>query len=134
MHDMHERQFLNRTIYCISNLRVYNVLQATDFRMILIETLSTYIRGGCACKCAYLLGLRNKWEKCLPLKTSVSIMQTKYEILIYRKQVLLQPILYINGFIHSYCLQTKYVCIEIFLEVLFSAVYDFKLTENSIKV
>ena len=31
-------------------------------------------------------------------------MQTKYEILIYRKQVLLQPILYINELIHSYCL------------------------------
>ena len=56
---------------------------------------------------------------CLPLKTSVSIMQTKYEILIYEKQVLLQPILYINEFIHSYCLQNKYVCIEIFLEVYF---------------
>ena len=46
-------------------------------------------------------------------------MQTKYEILIYKKQVLLQPILYINEFIHSYCLQNKYVCIEIFLEVYF---------------
>ena len=44
-------------------------------------------------------------------------MQTKYEILIYRKQVLLQPILYINEFIPSYCRQNKYVCIEIFLEV-----------------
>ena len=46
-------------------------------------------------------------------------MQTKYEISIYRKQVLLQPILYINEYIHSYCLQNKYVCIEIFLEVCF---------------
>ena len=46
-------------------------------------------------------------------------MQTKYEILIYRKQVLLQPVLYMNEFIHSYCLQNKYVCIEIFLEVYF---------------
>ena len=69
--------------------------------MILIETQSTYIRGGCACKCAYLLGLRNKLEMCLPLKTSVSIMQTKYEVLIYRQQVLLRLILYINEFIHS---------------------------------
>ena len=69
-------------------------------------------------KCAYLLGLRNR-ETCLPLKASVSIIQTKYEILIFRKQVLLQPILYINEFIHSYCLQNKYVCVEILLEVYF---------------
>ena len=46
-------------------------------------------------------------------------MQTKYEIWIYRKQLLLQPILYINEFIHSYWLQNKYVRIEIFLEVYF---------------
>ena len=46
-------------------------------------------------------------------------MQTKYEILIYRQQALLQLILYINECIHSYCLQNKYVCIEIFLEVYF---------------
>ena len=46
-------------------------------------------------------------------------MQTKYELLIYRKQVLLQQILYINEFIHSYCLQNNYVYIEIFLEVYF---------------
>ena len=42
-----------------------------------------------------------------------------FEILIYRRQVLLQPILYIYEFIHFYCLQHKYVCIEIFLEVYF---------------
>ena len=34
-------------------------------------------------------------------------MPTKYEILISRKQVLLQQILYINEFIHSYILQNK---------------------------
>ena len=80
---------------------------------------TNWIHKCCACKCAYLLGLGNKWETCLPLKTSVSIMQTKYEILIYRKQVFLHPVLYINEFIYSYCLQTKYVCIGIFLEVYF---------------
>ena len=83
--------------------------------MILIETYSTYILGGCA----YLLGLRHKWETCLPLKPILNIMQTKYEIIIYRKQLLLQAILYINGFIHSCCLQNKYVCIDIVLEVYF---------------
>ena len=36
-----------------------------------------------------------------------------------QKEVLLQPILYIKEFIHSYCLQNKYVCIEIFLGVYF---------------
>ena len=36
MHEVNERQFLNRKD--ISNLRVYNILQATDFWMILIET------------------------------------------------------------------------------------------------
>ena len=34
-------------------------------------------------------------------------MQTKYEILISRKEVLLQQILYINAFSHSYSLQNK---------------------------
>ena len=34
-------------------------------------------------------------------------MQTKYEILIYRKQILLQSVLYINEFMHSYCLPNK---------------------------
>ena len=43
----------------------------------------------------------------------------KLWILIYRKQVLLQSILYINEFIPSYCLQNKYICIEILLEVYF---------------
>ena len=47
-----------------------------------------------------------KWET--PLKTSVSIMQTKYEKLISRKQVLLQQIWYINEFIQSYSLQNKF--------------------------
>ena len=46
-----------------------------------------------------LICLRYKWETYLPLKTSVSIVQTKYESLIFRKQVLLQQIKYINKFI-----------------------------------
>ena len=63
--------------------------------------------------------LRNKWETYLPLKTSVIIMQTKFEILISRKQVLLQQIKYINENIHSHSLQNKYFCKLIFLEVHF---------------
>ena len=34
-------------------------------------------------------------------------------------QVLLQQVLYINEFIHSYSPQNKYYCMEIFLEVYF---------------
>ena len=56
----------------------------------------------------FTLSLKNKWETYLPLKTSVNIMQTKYEILIPRKQVFLQQIKYINELIHSYSLQNKY--------------------------
>ena len=44
-------------------------------------------------------------------------MQTKYEILISRRQVLLPQILYKNEFIHSFSVQNKYFCTEIFLEV-----------------
>ena len=36
MHDMHEDQFFEKTY--ISNLRVYNVLQVSEFRMPFIET------------------------------------------------------------------------------------------------
>ena len=50
-------------------------------------------------------------------ENQLSIMQTKYEILISRKQILLQQILYINEFIHSFSVQNKYFCMEIFLEV-----------------
>ena len=37
-------------------------------------------------------------------------MQTKYEICISRKQVLLPQIKYINEFTDSYSLQNKYFC------------------------
>ena len=50
-------------------------------------------------------------------KYHASIVQTKYEILISRKQVLRQQILYINEFIYSSGVQNKYLCMEIFLEV-----------------
>ena len=36
MHDMHEDQSFEKTY--ISNLRVYNVLQASELRMLFIET------------------------------------------------------------------------------------------------
>ena len=58
-----------------------------------------------------LICLRYKWETYLPLKTSFSIVQTKYESLIFRKQVLLQQIKYINKFINSYSLQNIYIYI-----------------------
>ena len=38
----------------------------------------------------------------LPLKSSVSIMQTNLKILVFRNQDLLQQMRYINEFIHSY--------------------------------
>ena len=47
-------------------------------------------------------------------------MQTKNGILISRKQVLLQQILYFNDFIHSYSLQNKYFASKSFWG-LFSA-------------
>ena len=46
----------------------------------------------------------------MPLKTSESIMQTKYEICISRMQVILPQIKYINEFIRSYSLENKYFC------------------------
>ena len=46
-------------------------------------------------------------------------MQTKYEILISRKQFLQQQIKYITKSIHSNSLQNKYFCKQIRLEVYF---------------
>ena len=54
-----------------------------------------------------------------PLKTSVTIMRTKYEILISRKQFVQQQIKYITESIHSNSLQNKYFCKQIHLEVNF---------------
>ena len=68
----------------------------------------------------YLIFLRNKWETYLPLKTRESIMQTKYEICISRKQVLLPEIKYINEFIQSYSLQNKCFCKTNLVEGLFA--------------
>ena len=46
-------------------------------------------------------------------------MQTKYEILISRKQFVHQQIKYITESIHSNSLQNKYFCKQIRLEVNF---------------
>ena len=59
-------------------------------------------------------------ESYLPLKSRVNTMQTKYEICISRKQVLLQHIKYIHEFTHSYSLQNKYFCIKNLFGDLFS--------------
>ena len=54
-----------------------------------------------------------------PLKTSLTIMRTKYEILISRKQFVQQQIKYITESIHSNSLQNKYFCKKIHLDVNF---------------
>ena len=75
----------------ISNSRVYNVLQASvypndiNWNLKYLHTRKLFMPMG-------LFNLRDKWETYLPLKTSVSIIQTQYETLISRKQVLLQQI------------------------------------------
>ena len=61
-------------------------------------------------QCVNLICLKNKWEPYLPLKTNVTIIQTKYEILISRKQFVQQQIKYITESIHSNSLQNKYFC------------------------
>ena len=48
-----------------------------------------------------LICLENKWKTYLPLKTNVTIVRTKYEILISRKQCVQQQIKYITESIHS---------------------------------
>ena len=53
------------------------------------------------------------------MKTSVTIMQTTYEILISRQQFVQQQIKYISESIHSNSLQNKYLCKQIRLEVYF---------------
>ena len=70
-------------------------------------------------QCVHLICLTNKWETYLPLKTNVTVMQTKYEILISRKQFVQQQIKYITESIHSNSLQTKYFCKQIRLEFYF---------------
>ena len=66
-----------------------------------------------------LICLKNKWETYWPLKTNVTIMQTKHEILISRKEFVQQHIKYITESIHSNSLQNKYFCKQIRLEVNF---------------
>ena len=64
-------------------------------------------------QCVNVICLKNKWETYLPLKTNVTIMQTKYDILISRKQFVQQQIKYTAESIHSNSLQNKYFCKEI---------------------